>query len=122
MRSLPGDDAAATWGDEGHTQAQAIERIRNERDRQDAKFGPPDATLTEDRWMTILTEEYAELLEVAAPGSMPDLDAAMLRLARRLNDREPAWRVQEELVQVAAVCVRWLETRVPRWGREDHEA
>lgn len=97
MRPLPGDGDT----DAPHSQHQAIERIRNERDRQDLKFGPPDLTLTEDRWMTILTEEYLEL-------------------ARALNDREPAWRVQEELVQVAAVCTRWLETRTPRWGREDH--
>lgn len=100
MRALPGDELP--MDEEPHSQAHAIERIRNERDRQDRKFGPPNLTPPQDRWMTILTEEYLEL-------------------ARALNDREPAWRVQEELVQVAAVCTRWLETQAPRWGREEHE-
>lgn len=84
-------------GKDSVTQSEVYERIAAERRRQDSKFGPPDLSLGEDRWMTILTEEFLEL-------------------ARALNDREPAYRVQEELVQVAAVAVRWLETRAPRWS------
>lgn len=67
------------------------ELIDLERDRQIAKFGD-QSQRTDDRWTAILTEEFLELV-------------------RAINDDEPPRRVAEELVQVAAVAVAWLEYR-----------
>ena len=58
-----------------------------ERIRQDMKWG--EQNHDDDRWLAILTEELGEI-------------------ARALNEHDDENR-NEELVQVAAVCVAWLE-------------
>ena len=76
-----------------------------ERDRQDTKFGDQSRNSL-DRWNTILGEEVGEVAK------------AILE-----EDNE---NLEEELVQVAAVCVAILEYRrrrkiglIPMFGRHD---
>jgi len=81
---------------------QAMERfvpILEERDQQDAKWGPP-ASLPKDRtpehWLAILAEEVGELSKAVVE------EAAV---------RNGSWRqaIQDELIHTAAVSVSWLE-------------
>lgn len=66
-----------------------IELIQDERARQDAKWGA-DQHHDPHLWTTILAEEFGEVARAVL-----EHDAAGLRA---------------ELVQVAAVCVAWLES------------
>lgn len=66
----------------------ALEAIAAERLRQIEKWGP--GPIPEGRELSVLTEEVGEV-------------------ARAINDHEPLDQLRDELVQVAAVCVRWLE-------------
>ena len=63
--------------------------IINERDRQDAKWGS-QRKLPMDRWNTILGEEVGEVAHAVNEGDLTNL--------------------AEELIQVAAVAVCWLES------------
>lgn len=65
--------------------------VISERDRQDAKWGTTQTTLPRHQWMTILTEEVGEV-------------------AMAVNDGRPD-QIREELIQVIAVAVKWLENR-----------
>ena len=65
-----------------------LQAISDERDRQDAKFGP-QRRLRQETWLTILVEEVGEVAE-----SILEED----------DDNYP-----RELVQVAAVAVAALE-------------
>ncbi len=58
-----------------------------ERKAQDARWGPQTGN-ADTVWMTILTEEVGEV-------------------AKAVLERE--WELQDELIQVAAVAVAWLE-------------
>ena len=62
------------------------ERITTERERQDEKWGS-DRRPDSEPWVAILTEEVGEV-------------------ARATLERKD---LEEELIQVAAVCVAWLE-------------
>jgi hypothetical protein len=73
-------------------QERVLRDVRDERRRQDRKFGPPPASHTPERWLTILTEETGELAEAI--------------LENRLDGPHG---VKVELVHVAAVAVRALE-------------
>ncbi len=72
--------------------------IRAERKRQDEKWG--EQNHQDQKWLTILLEEFGELAEAI------------------LNEPE---RGVEELVQIAAVSVAWLEA-IERRPREAAEA
>lgn len=70
------------------SRTEVFAAIIAERDRQDRKWGefrPGEPTM-----LAVLTEEVGEV-------------------ARAMLDDEPPARLREELVQVAAVVVRWLE-------------
>ncbi len=67
-------------------------QIRQERVRQDAKWGPQDHSDIE--WSLILAEEFGEAMKECNEVHFRDKDPAELR---------------KELVQVAAVAVHWLE-------------
>lgn len=69
-----------------------FERIAAERKRQLAKF-PHEAEDTDAVSLAILVEEVGEV-------------------ARALNDDDTGEHLDEELVQVAAVAVKWLERRL----------
>ncbi len=64
-----------------------LQEIRNERKRQDLKFGK--RTNDNDPWMEILAEEVGEV-------------------ANALIDKWDS-ETEKELIQVAAVCVKWIE-------------
>lgn len=65
--------------------------VNKERDRQDAKWGTSQKALPRHQWMTILTEEVGEV-------------------AMAVNDGRSD-QIREELIQVVAVAVKWLESR-----------
>ena len=84
-------------GCDTEAQAEVFELIVRERERQDAKWGWPNAGLAGtniDRKNTILGEEVGEVARAILEGDDAGLEA--------------------ELVQVAAVCVAWLESRRER--------
>jgi NTP pyrophosphatase (non-canonical NTP hydrolase) len=66
---------------------KVINKIIAERKRQDEKWGS-DRMLADYEWLTILVEEVGEVAKAMLEGSPT---------------------VNEELVQVAAVAVAWLE-------------
>lgn len=63
--------------------------IISERQRQDAKWGP-QASHTPEKWYAILGEEFGEV-------------------AKEVLERPNSAKMRAELIQVAAVCVKWLE-------------
>lgn len=67
-----------------------------ERHRQDRKWGVQN--LTDAEFLCVLTEEVGEV-------------------AAAINDSLPVDDVRRELVQVAAVCVKWLEA-IDRRGKQ----
>lgn len=66
---------------------QILDKIARERHRQDLKWG--EQNHTDERWLTILVEEVGELAKEIYEGNKADLT--------------------DELVQVAAVAIVWLE-------------
>jgi NTP pyrophosphatase (non-canonical NTP hydrolase) len=67
-----------------------IDAIKLERIRQDNKWGTP-RDLPDRTWLTILVEEVGEIAKATL-----EHDETNLR---------------EEIIQVAAVCISWLENR-----------
>lgn len=76
------------------SQEAVFAAVSLERLRQDTKWGTNFKGRADEKWLTILTEEVGEVAE------------AMLRD----NDHD----IEAELIQVAAVCVSWMEYRTPR--------
>lgn len=75
------------------TRAAIFDAISRERARQDAKHG---TALAVERIPVVLGEEFGEV-------------------CKALNDREPPHRVVEELIHVAAVCVKAIEGMEDEW-------
>ena len=80
------------------TRTRIFEAINVERDRQDDKFGfdPPSILPGEDEWrkLAVLAEEFGEVAN-----ALLETDFG--------NDTQA--HVEEELIQVAAVAVAWVE-------------
>lgn len=75
------------------TRMQVMQLVHDERERQKSRWG--DAPYpNNDIALRVLVEEVGEI-------------------AMALNDGESDERVREEIVQVAAVCFRWLEGKFP---------
>lgn len=74
-----------------------------ERAKQDAKWGQQDHL--PGKWLMILMEEVGEIAENLNEADPAKGDAQFSETALRDN-------LQYELVQVAAVCVAWLESIV----------
>lgn len=70
--------------------AYIMRDLANERDRQDAKWG--EQNHDDKTWLPILAEEFGEVAR------------AMLQ-----QDGDKSGDLADELVQVAAVAVAWLE-------------
>lgn len=86
------------------TRRDVYEAIDVERDRQDAKWGP-QRNLTPLLWSAVLGEEVGE-----AARAVLDLGARRDQPSPELCQHEEAvMHLREELVQVAAVAVAWLE-------------
>ena len=76
------------------TREEIIQEVVEEWGRQDLQWGTVEERVghrTDMVCLTLLTEEVGEV-------------------ARAINDGEPVHRMKQELVQVAAVAVMWLET------------
>lgn len=79
-------------------QREILEDINKEIDRQDKIWGEQNHSLAE--WMTILGEEFGEACA----------EVSEIRMAKGLKEMTKAiHRLDEELVQVVAVCFRILE-------------
>ena len=72
---------------------ETLDLITMERRRQDARWGTKFPRRSDDRWLAILTEETGEAAHAILTGDEANL--------------------VEEIVQIAAVAVSWLEKRVP---------
>lgn len=76
-------------------QQSILEKIVDERIRQDAKWGPQYHL--DDTWAIILMEEVGEVAK---------------SIVDRLNNADPKAHLanmEKEIIQVAAVAVAWLE-------------
>ncbi len=85
--------------------------IDYERDRQDAKHGPiqnlPDGTSFQD-WGVIEAAAKAIYEAASRKGAVTWRDVLMEEVAEAFATDDPT-ALREELVQVAAVCVKWIE-------------
>lgn len=85
--------------------------IDHERDRQDAKFGPvhnlPDGTSRQD-WGVIEAAAKAICDAASRDGKVTWRDILMEEVAEAFAADDPQ-HLREELVQVAAVAVKWIE-------------
>lgn len=75
------------------TRSEIVQLLLEERDKQDNKWGA-DRNLPELLWQCILSEETGEVAN------------AVLELKHKVTGLED---LKKELVQVAAVCMAWLE-------------
>jgi NTP pyrophosphatase (non-canonical NTP hydrolase) len=66
-----------------------FDEIRKERDRQDAKWGPLPRNLSDMIWLTVIIEEVGEVAQ------------AILK--------QDWMNLKDEVIQVIAVCVAYLE-------------
>ena len=83
-------------------QREALSEVLAERLRQDDKWGTDFPRRSHHKWMTILTEEVGEIAR------------GVLSLYHGENGVEPLSAdafdaLRDEVVQVAAVCLSWLE-------------
>ena len=85
------------------SQKKILEDVNKELSRQDELWGEQNHSFSE--WMAILGEEYGEVCR----------EVSEIRMAKGLGQMvEAADRLDEELIQVIAVCFRILEkTRLP---------
>lgn len=88
-----------------------VEReVRAERDRQDAKFGPqnhPDGTGSEDmKQASVLARSLCQ--GAAACGVVTWRHILLEEVHEALAEQDPA-RLRQELIEVAAVAVAWVE-------------
>lgn len=77
-------------------QATVIQAVLNERERQDAKFGP-QRRLNPGLWHLILSEEVGEVAEASLDIRHPDAGLTQFK------------HLRDELVQVAAVAIATIE-------------
>ena len=93
-----GGNSATIMDQNLRTYTSALEilchQVIGERAHQDAKWGRSFPGRTDDRWLTILTEEVGECANAILSGEESALE--------------------KEIIQVAAVCLSWLELRVSR--------
>jgi NTP pyrophosphatase (non-canonical NTP hydrolase) len=98
-------EAAQAREEASTPRARAFLAVRVERDRQDARWGRPEALPSDrlpDRWLAILTEEVGELAECVT-----EIGAA--REQGRMPDRSWVDGLKKELIEAAAVALSWLE-------------
>lgn len=71
---------------------KAVDLVRQERNRQDRKWGVSFPDRPDEKWLTILAEEFGEV-------------------ANAMLEHQTDEEIEAEIVQVAAVCVSWLQYR-----------
>lgn len=86
------------WRNEAEVQSLSgvLEKVIIEIGASETKFGNNH---TNHYWLAVLTEEIGEV-------------------ARTINDKERNERIEEELTQVAAVAIRWMEMLSVRQSKE----
>ena len=87
-RNVPSDEEIKR----GMTQDIVIGSIREERDKQDRKWGRQEHEPA--KWLAIAGEEFGEICEAILEQDFPDFD---------WND------VYNEVIQLGAVCTAWAE-------------
>lgn len=75
---------------------RTLQEINLERERQDRLFGNENRKHSDLKWLAIATEELGEI-------------------AQGINDSKSDIAIEEEIIQVAAVCVAWLDQRRGRF-------
>ena len=94
--------------------SDVFEDVSEEGQRAREKFGSQSDS-TDERWLAILMEEVGEAATEVLRAGNPGLDA----LLRRSNetgipldpeDIDPYIRLRKEVVQVAAVAMRWVQS------------
>lgn len=80
------------------TIGELLEAVMEERAEQDETWGRDFPHRNDDRWLAILTEEVGEAAQAILKGNEANLVM--------------------EVVQCAAVCLAWLELRVPMADQE----
>lgn len=98
--------------------AEVLYEIARERSRQDAKWGEqnhPDGTGPAVRWITADTADYVadtarvECQRMASVGRVTWRHILVEEIAEALAEDDPD-KLREELIQVAAVAVNWVES------------
>lgn len=77
----------------------ALDKVLGERVKQDRKWGVQDHN--DDKWYRILGEEFGEIGH-----ALNELDYG----TSKPNDMTEE-ELEDEIIQTAAVCVAWLESR-----------
>ena len=75
-----------------------FDRIREEREAQDKKWGRNFEGRPDEKWLAILMEEVGEIAKGTLEG-------------------DPDFSIEKEIVQCAAVCISWLEFRTRNDGQ-----
>lgn len=86
-----------------------VQDIRNERERQEAKFPDqhlPDGTHERFRWQAIRYRDATD--EAAGTGGLTWRHILLEEVFEALTETDPG-KLREELIQSAAVIVRWVE-------------
>lgn len=100
-----------------------MQEVIAERARQFARYGTnddlPDGTGPETRWLGPYSGDSAEVVEQRLRDDYEDFEEAVGKptwlhlireeVAESFKESDPA-RLREELIQVAALCVSWVET------------
>ncbi len=81
-----------------------VQKILSERTRQDVKWG--EQNHTDLGWLAILTEEVGEVARCNCHTSLGEAEEQFKEMWEESTD--------DELVQVAAVALAWLECRARR--------
>ena len=108
LRTIPVMDRIGLYTT-GHAQSMAVGDVVAERRRQDIKWGDQSAgspLISDDRRLAILVEEVGE---VAKELNDRDHDGGEAGVIEPHLYREYDQRLREELVQVAAVAVAFIE-------------
>jgi hypothetical protein len=104
-----------------------LELVFNERQRQEARYGDANLTIEDGtgprvRWLGPFTERSAEDIQIELRHDYEDFEVetgapTWLHLVREeiaeAFQESDSDRLAEELIQVAALCVSWVE-RLPR--------
>jgi len=101
--------------------ADVFEDVSEEGDRARQKFGDQSDS-TDERWLAILMEEAGEAATEVLRAGNPDLDALLKRSIQTgipldPEDIDPMVRLRKEVVQVAAVAMRWVRSIDDRVNR-----
>ncbi len=90
-----GEDCAGKAGREGMTHLEMLlDEVAKEREKQDAMWGRRFVGRSHSEWFAILGEEFGEVAR-----AVTELNATHKRKAE----------MRAELMQVAAVCLSWIE-------------